>query len=501
MSQVEEQIAELSTAVRLMEDEEQRLQELVAAADKVKEETKIKKIISILESQFSDRPVLFFTEYKATQSLLMSAIIGRFGENTVTFINGDGKAEDVILPSGKMTTFSENRNSAADKFNGGSARFLVSTEAGGEGIDLQENCHTLIHVDLPWNPMRLHQRVGRLNRYGQTAQVEVMTLRNPDTVESLIWDKLNEKIHRVMLAFGQVMEEPEDLLQMVLGMTSPSFFREIYAEAESVPREKLSQWFNQKTASFGGKDVINTVKNLVGNCSKFDFQQVSAQIPRMDIPALKPFMISMLTFNNRRPREDSEGLSFKTPEAWLSDPGTRTSYEGMTFDRSKRSKDAAQKVLGVGHKIVNQALSQAKNLSACVASLPAATLPHPLFIFRVYDRVTGGSGPVKTVVIGIGTETDRDHGSIFLKDWELLGLLNTVSQKQGLKRLKLTPAVEELEMIKSHIEDANAVAQKHIKELSLSFKLPTEELIAILWPIKGQQTSVIEESIDEDGEN
>lgn len=63
----------------------------------------------------------------------------------------------------------------------------MSTEAAGEGIDLQESCHTLIHVDLPWNPMRLHQRVGRLNRYGQKHPVEVVTLRNPATVESRIW--------------------------------------------------------------------------------------------------------------------------------------------------------------------------------------------------------------------------------------------------------------------------------------------------------------------------
>jgi hypothetical protein len=49
-----------------------------------------------------------------------------------------------------------------------------------------------------------------------------------------------------------------------------------------------------------------------------------------------------------------------------------------------------------------------------------------------------------------------------------------------MRRLKVTPAVEELEMIKSHIEDANAVVQKRIKELSLPFKLPTEELIAVL---------------------
>ena len=59
--------------------------------------------------------------------------------------------------------------------------------------------------------MRLHQRVGRLYRYGQTKQVEVFTLRNPSTVESRIWDKLNAKIEQIMLVLGEVMDEPEDL--------------------------------------------------------------------------------------------------------------------------------------------------------------------------------------------------------------------------------------------------------------------------------------------------
>jgi len=86
----------------------------------------------------------------------------------------------------------------AEKFNNGQIRFLISTEAGVEGIDLQQQCHCLIHVDLPWNPMRLHERVGRVNRFGQTRQVQVVSLRNPDTVESRIWSRLEEKLGNIM---------------------------------------------------------------------------------------------------------------------------------------------------------------------------------------------------------------------------------------------------------------------------------------------------------------
>ncbi|MGV3721598.1 MAG: DEAD/DEAH box helicase, partial [Actinomycetota bacterium] len=196
LARMEEQLAELTSTLKLMENEESALRELVTAAGRVRSETKIERILELLEGPFQERAVLFFTEYKATQSLLMSALLQRFGPDCVTFINGDGRADDVELSDGRIISMVETRDAAATLFNSGERRFLVSTEAAGEGIDLQERSHTLIHVDLPWNPMRLHQRVGRLNRYGQQHRVEVVTLRNPDTIEALIWDRLNEKLQR-----------------------------------------------------------------------------------------------------------------------------------------------------------------------------------------------------------------------------------------------------------------------------------------------------------------
>src|SRR5207302_6633743 len=139
---------------------------------------------------------------------------------SVAFINGVHRADEIRLPDGNVRTMNEHREGACRRFKEGGARFLISTEAGGEGIDLQERCHTLIHVDLPWNPMRMHQRVGRLNRYGQQERVEVFTLRNPDTEEARNWDRREEKPQRIEVALGQVMDEPEDMLQLVLGMAS-----------------------------------------------------------------------------------------------------------------------------------------------------------------------------------------------------------------------------------------------------------------------------------------
>ena len=481
-ARLDEQLAELSAELVLMEDEEPRLRELIAVADDVREETKINRILALVEERFYGRSVLFFTEYKATQSLLMSSLIRKYGDGSVTFINGDERADEVVNSSGASVSIAQNRENAADKFNAGSVRFLVSTEAAGEGIDLQENCHSLIHVDLPWNPMRLHQRVGRLNRYGQTCQVEVITLRNPATVESRIWDKLNNKIQNIMLALGHAMDEPEDLMQLVLGMTAPSLFLNLFAEASEVPPSKLSSWFDQETARFGGKDVIDTVKEMVGHCAKFDFQEVADQLPHLDLPDLKPFFLHMLRHNRRQVRDTSGGLSFKTPDVWWrQEPGVFPSYEQMIFDRLERSPDAAKRILGVGHKLIDSSLKQAKALAACLACFPQQQLPKPLILFRVLDQVTGDPRSVRRVLVGVEVPFGGDSDCRLLRDTDILLTLNGLCQG-GLKAKvgyqpeadAQTPAVA--------LGKAQRFLEEHIGGLGLPFRIPVAEQLAVLWP-------------------
>lgn len=483
LSQLEEEVAELTAELRLMEDEIPRMEELIAAADQVKEETKINKIVSILQSKFANRPVLFFTEYKATQSLLLSKLFREFGDHCSTFINGDDRAEGVIDSKGKVLTLSEQRENAADKFNNGKVRFIVSTEAGGEGIDLQENCHSLVHVDLPWNPMRLHQRVGRLNRYGQQHQVEVINLRNPDTVESRIWDKLNSKIENIMQALGSAMDEPEDLLQLVLGMTSPSLFREIFSAGADLPPESLSSWFDTKTLQFGGQDAIKTVKEIVGNCEKFDFKQVSSQLPRIDLPALQPFLEGMLTLNGRRIIKNESELSFKTPDAWLDDPAIRSNYDNMVFDRNLRGPDVAKRVMGVGHKVIDQALKQALGGTASVATIPEQKLKHPIIVFRVFDSITGEKTSVRNRIVGIIPKHKELGDFQIIHDWELLQEINTLSGGKDIKSDSSAP-IKDIDVIQGMVSAAIKYIYTKIHELDVPFKRPTVELYSILWPIQ-----------------
>jgi superfamily II DNA or RNA helicase len=502
IGRLEEEIADLAAGVQLMADEEPRLRELLAAADQVRRETKIEKVLLLVEKRFATQPVVFFTEYKATQSLLMSELIRRFGDDCVAFINGDNRAGEIMGRDGQTRTRHQTREDAAELFNEGKVRFLISTEAGGEGIDLQERCHCLVHVDLPWNPMRLHQRVGRLNRYGQKERVEVVTLRNPDTVEARIWDKLNSKIGNIMLAFGNVMDEPEDLLQMVLGMTSPALFRELFAEAPQVPADSLGTWFDQKTATFGGRDVIETVNEIVGNCDRFDFQSVGKEVPPVDLPDLRPFVEAMLVLNRRRPRRGDDGaLGFKTPDAWMSEVGVRSTYEGLVFDRTVRGKDAMNRVVGVGHKIVEQALQQAVNESACAAIVSSTLLHQPIVVARILDRVTGKDVPVRSVVLAAERSAKTGEWMI-LRDWQTVRRLNEMVENLSVLRRSCGPP-EALGGIQSAVASALRLIESEVPTLKTGFRVPLVEALVVIWPgtecapPRGQEGTAAPDGMDE----
>ncbi|WP_029032927.1 DEAD/DEAH box helicase [Salinarimonas rosea] len=409
----------------LLADEISRLDELLALGRAIPRETKIERMLGLLENEIAaGEQVLFFTEYKATQALVVNALQERFGFGSATFINGDERLDGVATPLGPRT-LSVGREAAADDFNGGAVRFLVSTEAGGEGIDLQERCSTLVHVDMPWNPMRLHQRVGRLSRYGQTKTVDVFLMRNPDTVEARIWDLLTEKLQRIQDALSNAMEEREDITQLVIGIAGEAFFDELYAGAQGRSGESLAAWFDRTASTFGGRDVIDTARDLFGNVARFDFQAVGRDVPQVDLPALEPFFAGVLAHHGRRVARAEDGaLAFKTPDAWRSRSwSVDERYEGLVFDRTLKGEGAATRVLGVGHQLVNLALDDARALEVRSARLDG--LEAPLLIASVRDAVTGLGATARRVVLGA---TERGAGEVeILADWELLVRLNHIA--------------------------------------------------------------------------
>jgi len=225
---------------------------------------------------------------------------------------------------------------------------------------------------------------------------------------------------------------------------------------------------------------VEAVRELVGYAAKFDYQMASDKMPKSDLPALKPFLRLMLTLNNRQVREDDGQLSFKTPDAWLEDPAVRPSYDNLIISRSTRGRDAAQRVVGVGHRVFDQALQQAKEYTASITAIPQDTLPRPLVIFSITDQVTTEAGIVRSVIAGVEITDTTSHR--ILHDWELLDSLNEVLATRGLRRLRNSGSPADATLVKTTVEGAQLAIEAAIPHLELPFKMPIVAPLAVLWP-------------------
>lgn len=185
------------------------LNELIEEAEQLKRndcklQLFIDEVIRKILAANSAEKVLIFTEYRTTQNYLCETLGRHFGTDKVDLINGSmGHAE---------------RREAISRFED-QGQFLISTEAGGEGINLQRQCHIMVNYDLPWNPMRLVQRIGRLYRYGQKKKVVVFNIHQPDTMDQQIIDLLYDRIDSVVhdMAAVQKDEFNDGLKDEILG--------------------------------------------------------------------------------------------------------------------------------------------------------------------------------------------------------------------------------------------------------------------------------------------
>lgn len=128
--------------------------------------------------------ILVFTEFVPTQAMLADYMESR--GFTVVTLNG---GMDMEARTRALQIFA------------GDARVLISTDAGGEGLNLQF-CHVIVNFDMPWNPMRIEQRIGRVDRIGQKHVVRALNFVLEDTVEYRIRQVLEEKLAIIADEFG-----------------------------------------------------------------------------------------------------------------------------------------------------------------------------------------------------------------------------------------------------------------------------------------------------------
>jgi len=227
-----------STTIEELKEEIEILNELIQLAKEVEKkeiETKLNELRKVIEDEkIKERKekLLIFTESKDTLDYLIEKI-SSWGFS-VTSIHGGMNLEKRIQAEHEFRE---------------KTQIMVSTEAGGEGINLQF-CWLMVNYDIPWNPNRLEQRMGRIHRYGQQYEVHIYNLVAVDTKEGKILEKLLTKLEIIGEQVGKVFDVIGDVISAYLptgktlqdliieAITNKRSLDEILKDFEKIPDEK-----------------------------------------------------------------------------------------------------------------------------------------------------------------------------------------------------------------------------------------------------------------------
>ena len=219
------------------------LKRLHKQAEIIKENTKGIELLKYVNKYLKDDKILIFTSFRKTQEYIFKIL--------------SGEGYKCAIFNGSMNWVDKDK--AVEDFKG-DTQILISTEAGGEGRNLQF-CHVMINYDLPWNPMKIEQRIGRIHRLKQEHDVLIINFSSKGTIEEYILELLYKKIK----LFEVVIGELDTILSNVVG-TPDSFEKTIMQIiVKSKDRKEMKDKFGKLALDVEkGKKMYEKVKNFDG---------------------------------------------------------------------------------------------------------------------------------------------------------------------------------------------------------------------------------------------
>lgn len=360
----------------ILKDEIERVESLVAI--NTKHDKKLDELMRLTDHIATESPrareekVLIFTEYRETQRYIVRELEAKYGKGSVVVIHGDMKlerreeadmeAEAVWQPfakDGALVAPTTKRTSQRLFRDHAEVRFLVSTEAGGEGINLQF-CHICVNYDLPWNPMRVEQRVGRIYRYGQDKVVQVYHFFNKGTVEEKVQSYFEERLDRAAIALAKVTgENPEEIKGTLNGQLESEIDpTRIYKRAlvegnlNKQTQKEIAEAVERAKRAF----EIAT-QSLFRDVSSYSFDNYRREIAtELTLNDLQRFTERFLGKHRRQLQARGPFVEFIVPDV-LREFDLPERYQEATFDRELAIKRTDAQFMAVGHPFVDATLS------------------------------------------------------------------------------------------------------------------------------------------------
>lgn len=315
------------------------LDQCIAIAEKLTQiyaDQKFKELIHLIDEiklreKHPDLKFIIFTEFRATQKAIIS-YLQKFGYECA-YMNGSLSQMEKV----EQTELFKKQS-----------QILVSTDAGGEGINLQF-CYCMINFDLPWNPSRLEQRIGRIDRIGQDRNVMIFNFHLINTIEDQVRQILEIKLKRIKDQFG------EDKYSDVISLLQEEFsFDRIYMDALLL-KEKESKEFEKQANNIyrRAKEILDKDELLIPFS---DLQTDPNELLNKDCNLL----IKSLVFNYLK-SESINILSYKenTDLYYFDNPFRKgevglSTYRNMAFDYETANKYEKAEFLNIEHPLIKK---------------------------------------------------------------------------------------------------------------------------------------------------
>ena len=311
-------------------------------------ETKVQKLLDGLGTLWRQNPnekIVIFATYLGTVDLIAREIEHVYpGQGVVVLRGGDHGAK----------VAAERRFKLKD-----GPRVLVCTAAGREGINLQF-ARILFNFDLPWNPMDMEQRIGRIHRYGQAHTAQVYNLILSDTIEGRIYLLLDDKLTEIARTLGKVDDQgnvAEDLRSQILGQLSERLnYDRLYQEALSDPELKRTA-VELEAALSNAREAREVVFDLFQDLDGFSlddykpFSDISSSMDR-----LVGFLSTAVSGRNLR----LVRVNDETYELVGADGGQKKRF---TLNRDTATSSDNVDLMGLDHPLVQEELGRWRSVA------------------------------------------------------------------------------------------------------------------------------------------
>jgi superfamily II DNA or RNA helicase len=384
-----------SSAVDLhLPEERLRIGDLLEAFPQPRE-TKVQKLLDGLGTlwrQNAGEKVVIFATYLGTVDLIAREVEQVYpGQGVVVLRGGDHGAK----------TAAERRFRMKD-----GPRVLVCTAAGREGINLQF-ARILFNFDLPWNPMDMEQRIGRIHRYGQAHTAQVYNLVLSDTIEGRIFLLLDDKLTEIARTLGKVDDQgnvAEDLRAQILGQLSERLnYDRVYQEALSDPTLQRTT-VELEAALSNAREAREVVFDLFQDLDGFSldeyqpFSDVSTGMGR-----IVQFMSSSLPDRHQRLTKMDE----QTYDLTAADGSRKARF---TLDRDVATSQEGIELLGLDHPLVQEELGRWRSLAPEQLGLSVSSdniSPTLLSFWIVESAVANGERRITIQTIAVQPDGTR----------------------------------------------------------------------------------------------